>query len=188
MVFPAFFEFVLALEDRIRLGQAPKDIGAYKVHPESLVMTGGGWKAAEDKKVTREEFRDRVVKALGIPHFRVRDGYGMAEHCAPYMECSEHRFHIPAFCRIFIRHPETMAVQPLGQSGLVELISPWNAMMPNLSVLSTDLGVIDPDPCPCGSNAPTFRILGRAGLSKHKGCAIAADDIVKRSSQKEAAR
>ncbi|MCC7440780.1 MAG: hypothetical protein IT285_04045, partial [Bdellovibrionales bacterium] len=46
---PAFlFEFVEAMRAR---GERP-----VKFAPGSLMMTGGGWKAAEDKKVTREEF------------------------------------------------------------------------------------------------------------------------------------
>ncbi len=175
-----FFEFIVALEKKHSGGQRPH----YRVHPASLVMTGGGWKAAEDKKVSREEFRTMISRVLGLSPDRIRDGYGMAEHCAPYIECREHRFHIPAYCRIFIRNPVNMEALGPGQIGLVELVSPWNAMMPNLSVLSTDLGVVDPEPCPCGVNAPTFRILGRAGLSKHKGCALHADDIVKRGESK----
>lgn len=51
---------------------------------ESLMLTGGGWKAAEDKQITRESFRNEVAMYLGIPTERMRDGYGMAEHCAPY--------------------------------------------------------------------------------------------------------
>ena len=33
--------------------------------------------------------------------------------------------------------------------------------------------------CPCGRSGKTFRITGRAGLAKHKGCAITALDLLK---------
>ncbi len=169
---PAFlFEFLELLEaKRIRL----------RFHPDSLVMTGGGWKAAEDKQISRADFRARLVAATGIPDHRIRDGFGMAEHCAPYMECREHRLHVPIYNRILIRDPETMAVLPPGRKGLMELLTPFNAMMPTLSILSTDYAVIDSDPCPCGANVPTFTLHGRAGLSKHKGCALQASEIVSR--------
>jgi phenylacetate-coenzyme A ligase PaaK-like adenylate-forming protein len=147
---------------------------------QCLILTGGGWKAAEDKKITREQFRTLCEELLGIPSACQRDAYGMAEHCAPYFECREHRLHVAVFNRIIIRDPVTLAPCPNGQAGLMELITPFNAMMPTLAILSTDYGLIAEEPCPCGFRSPTFTILGRAGLSKHKGCAISASDIVKR--------
>ncbi len=105
----------------------------------------------------------------------------MAEHGAPYLECLRHRFHVPAYTRIFIRNPVTLEVLTPGARGLIELMTPFNAMMPTLAVLSTDLGFVDPDPCPCGYNSPTFTLSGRGGLKKHKGCAIHAGEIVQRN-------
>jgi len=105
----------------------------------------------------------------------------MAEHSAPYFECREHRFHVAVFNKLIIRDPETMEPLPKGEQGLMELITPFNAMMPTLALLTTDWAIEDAAPCPCGYNAPTFTLLGRAGISKHKGCAIHAEDIVKRS-------
>ncbi len=169
---PSFmFEFLEYLESEKIFLNLPR---------QSLVMTGGGWKAAEDKKVTRAEFRQRLAARMNIPLTQIRDGFGMAEHSAPYIECKFHRFHIPCYNRILIRDPYTMRVLPPGNTGMLELITPFNAMMPTLSVLSTDLGFIDPTACECGSNTPTFTIVGRGGISKHKGCAIHASEIVAR--------
>jgi phenylacetate-coenzyme A ligase PaaK-like adenylate-forming protein len=148
--------------------------------PGSRVIIGGGWKAKEDKKVTKHQFQVEVSEALGIPLDNMFDLYGMAEHSAPYLSCKNHRHHVPVFNRILIRDPETMkAVEP-GKLGLIELITPYNTMMPNLAILSTDLGYLHKDPCGCGWNSPTFEIVGRGGISKHKGCAITAADIVRR--------
>jgi phenylacetate-coenzyme A ligase PaaK-like adenylate-forming protein len=170
---PSFiFEFIQNL----------RQLGRKFKFPQGLILTGGGWKAAEDKKVSKEEFYRQVEDVLGIPHQHILDGYGMAEHSAPYMECSLHRFHIPAYCRLIIRDPRTMAVMPRGEPGLIELVSPFNTMMPNLAVLSTDVGFIDQDACPCGYTSPTFTLVGRGGLVKHRGCAITAAEIVKRNS------
>lgn len=148
--------------------------------PGSWLVTGGGWKAAEDKKVSRDYFRRKASELFGLALENIRDGYGMAEHSAPYLECRRHRFHVPAYNRILARHPETLEALPPGKAGLLELISPYNAMMPNLAILSTDWGSVDARPCPCGYNSPTFTLLGRAGLTKHKGCAITAAEIVRR--------
>jgi phenylacetate-coenzyme A ligase PaaK-like adenylate-forming protein len=148
--------------------------------PGSLLLTGGGWKTADNKSVTREYFRALASRVLGMDEAQMRDGYGMAEHSAPYVECRLHRFHIPVYNRILIRDPVTMKVQEPGEAGLLELITPFNAMMPTLALLSTDVGRIDAEKCPCGWNSPTFTLLGRGGLVKHKGCAIHAAEIVKR--------
>jgi hypothetical protein len=153
-----------------------------RLPPRSWMMTGGGWKAAEDKKVSREFFRELASKMLGLPGENIRDGYGMAEHSSPYLECRKHRFHVPVYNRVYARDPVTLEVLPPGRPGLLELISPWNAMMPNLAILSTDMGLIDAGRCLCGYNSPTFTLLGRGGLTKHKGCAIHAGEIVRRSS------
>jgi len=170
---PSFlFELLLVLEERNLSIPLPK--GSY-------LLTGGGWKAAEDKSVTRAEFRKMVTKYLGITDENIRDGFGMAEHSAPYIECDHHHFHVPAYNRILVRDPETLAVLPAGQTGLLEFITPFNAMMPNLAILSTDLGFLDVAPCTCGRKSPTFTLVGRGGIKKHKGCAISATDLVKRN-------
>ena len=170
---PAFlFEFVEWMRET---GVEPM-----KFPETSWIITGGGWKAAEDKKVSRESFRQMCLDAFGIPLGRQRDAFGMAEHCAPYIECKEHRLHVPVYNRVIIRDPVTMEVLPDGEAGLMELVTPFNAMMPTLAIHTTDYGRIRPDACPCGFKSPTFEILGRAGLSKHKGCAITANEIVRR--------
>ncbi|MDA9951116.1 hypothetical protein N9D31_00950 [Oligoflexaceae bacterium] len=171
---PAFiYEFVHFLKEAGKSYRLPKG---------SLMITGGGWKASEDKMITRGEFRRLCESSFGIPEHWQRDAYGMAEHCAPYFECKAHKFHVPVFSHLIIRNPSTYEVLQPGEKGLMELLTPFNAMMPTLALLTTDWASIDPEPCPCGHNAPTFTLLGRAGMSKHKGCAIHADDIVKRAS------
>ena len=157
-----------------------QDISLKSARKNSWILIGGGWKAAEDKKITRAQLRSICEKTFGIPDAFQRDAYGMAEHCAPYFECKEHFFHIAVFNRILIRDPASLDVLPDGEIGLMELITPFNAMMPNLALLTTDYGKIHSKPCPCGFKSPTFEVIGRAGISKHKGCAITANDIVRR--------
>jgi phenylacetate-coenzyme A ligase PaaK-like adenylate-forming protein len=147
---------------------------------QSWILIGGGWKAAEDKKITRAMLRNMCFQTFGIPESNQRDAFGMAEHCAPYFECSEHAFHIPMFNHLIMRDPATLKPVPDGDVGLMELISPFNAMMPNLALLSTDYAKINKKPCACGANSPTFEVIGRAGITKHKGCAMTAHDIVRR--------
>ncbi len=157
----------------------PKD-ERFLFDQRGLMITGGGWKAAEDKQITRQQLRELCSRTFGFPLERIRDAYGMAEHSAPYFECSHHRFHIPVYNRLIIRDAETFKPLPNGEKGLLELITPFNSMMPTTALLTTDWAMIDKDVCPCGQKSPTFTLLGRSGLSKHKGCAISADEIMKR--------
>ncbi len=172
--------FLFELIEWMRTEPEVRRDGPIRLPPNSWVITGGGWKAAEDKKVTRDQFRTMVTEALGIPHENQRDGYGMAEHSAPYIECDKHRFHVPVYNRVYARDPVTLEALPPGKPGLLEFITPFNAMMPNLAILSTDLGFVDPEDCGCGRQSPTFTLLGRGGLVKHKGCALTAGEIVRR--------
>jgi phenylacetate-coenzyme A ligase PaaK-like adenylate-forming protein len=151
-----------------------------RLPPGSLMITGGGWKAAEDRRISRDEFRAQAVACFGLEDGNIRDNYGMAEHSAPYIECRAHRFHVPVYNRVIARDPVTMDALPPGETGLLELVTPFNAMMPTLALLTTDLGTVDAAPCACGRPAPTFTLTGRGGLSKHKGCALHASEIVRR--------
>jgi phenylacetate-coenzyme A ligase PaaK-like adenylate-forming protein len=152
----------------------------FRLPNQSRLFTAGGWKAAEERKISRAQFRSLCVEAFGIPEEFQRDGFGMAEHSAPYFECKHHRFHIPVYNRILIRDPFTFQCLTSGEVGLMELITPFNAMMPTLSILSTDYGRIYQDPCLCGLQSPTFEVIGRAGIQLSKGCAFTAQDWVKR--------
>ena len=109
MAMPAFlFEFLEFIKE--------KNI-SFKLPKGSLIITGGGWKAAEDKMVSREQFRQRCQDAFGIPTEWIRDAYGMAEHSAPYFQCSHHKFHIAVFNRLYARDPINNKVLPAGMIG-----------------------------------------------------------------------
>jgi hypothetical protein len=61
-----------------------------------LILTGGGWKINENKRVPYADFRKRIEEVLGIPETRCIDGYGMIEGNATMNTCPEgHYFHIP---------------------------------------------------------------------------------------------
>ena len=83
----------------------------------------------------------------------------------------------PVYSRILIRDPLTLKVLPDGQEGLMNLITPYNLAQPNLSVLATDLAVIKDD-CPCGKKGKYIASVRRGGISKNRGCAIAALDLL----------
>lgn len=57
----------------------------------SVILTGGGWKIYEHKKVSIKEFAERVEEFFGIPKGHYRDLYGMSEMNGLALDC-EHRY------------------------------------------------------------------------------------------------
>lgn len=144
----------------------------------SFVITGGGWKIHKDQEVTKDLFKDRVCSTLGIPAENIRDSYGMVEHGIPYVDCEKGRLHVPIYAKARVVDPETLDELAEGETGLLHLMTPYLSSYPSISLLTTDKAQIHSG-CPCKRPGSTIEILGRAGLSKHKGCAITALDLLK---------
>lgn len=145
----------------------------YKFGPLSYVITGGGWKGFDGRAIPKPQFREGVAKALGIPKANVRDLYGMVEHGVPYCECEKHRMHVSRYSRVYARDPATLQLLPEGETGLLQFVTSYHHSYPAISLLTTDYGHILKQ-CPCGRKSPVLVLEGRAGLTKHKGCAINA--------------
>ncbi len=103
--------------------------------------------------------------------------FGMVEHGIPYVDCELGRLHIPNFSRVYIRDPKTMNILKNGSKGLIHFLSSYNTSYPSISLLTTDWGLIEE--CSCKLGGPTLKILGRAGVSKHQGCALKSLELLK---------
>jgi phenylacetate-coenzyme A ligase PaaK-like adenylate-forming protein len=145
---------------------------------ESLLITGGGWKSHKGQTVSFEEYADLVHEILGISPDRIRDFYGMVEHGVPYLSCGQRHYHVPIFANVAAMDPGTMQVVAKGETGLLKLQTSYIRSAPAISVLSTDLGAIGSD-CPCGMPGDYIMLRGRAGVTKHAGCAISASQLIK---------
>ncbi len=143
----------------------------------SYVLTGGGWKTLGDREIPKPLFRAEVARILGIPQDHIRDLYGMVEHGVPYTECEAGRMHVPIHSRVLVRDPGTLALLPPGQTGLFHFLTPYLSSFPALSLLNTDVGHLERG-CACGREAPVIVLEGRGGVTRHKGCALAALDIL----------
>jgi phenylacetate-coenzyme A ligase PaaK-like adenylate-forming protein len=161
--FPAFLYQILDKYDlNLNLGE------------DSWVQTGGGWKGQADKQIPKQEFRELVSKRLGLPIENIRDLFGMVEHGIPYVDYTDGELRIPNYARVLIRDPKTLEVLPNGTKGLIQFICTYNTSYPSMSLLTTDWG-IKTDTEEMGS---VLTILGRAGISKNKGCAIKAAEML----------
>jgi phenylacetate-coenzyme A ligase PaaK-like adenylate-forming protein len=170
--FAAFLNFAI---DKL------KDLGydSLPLHPDSRCLFGGGWKNHKDKELPKMEFYAKIHEFFGIPMANIRDKYGSVEHPITYVECEQHHLHTPTYERVIVRDVQTMEPLPYGQPGFAHLISPIITSMPSHSILMGDL-IIQHEQCSCGKGTPWIEILGRAGTSKNKSCAIAASEMLKR--------
>ncbi len=172
--FPSFLYFTV--RQMKQTGHRP-----LKLNKKSMTLLGGGWKGYADQQIRKQELYDLVEEMLGIPEENCRDGYGSTEHSVPYFECPRHHFHIPVYSRMLIRDVKTLEPLPYGQAGFANFITPHLLSVPAVSVLMGDMAVLHPaEECGCGIQSPFMEILGRAGTSKSKSCAITASELLKR--------
>jgi hypothetical protein len=163
--FPAFlFEVLTKYELRLRLA------------PDSWLQTGGGWKGKADREIPKREFRRFVAERLGIPEANQRDMFGMVEHGIPYVDCDRGNLHVPNYARVFVRSPHDLSLRPRGERGLLHYLCSYNFSYPAPSLLTTDYGLLGSCDCRLGGDALVLE--GRAGVSKHKGCALKALELL----------
>ncbi|MBF0313632.1 MAG: acyl-protein synthase [Oligoflexia bacterium] len=171
--FPAFFYFTIKRMRELAMRKL-------KLHPDSLVFLGGGWKGHQGEAIAKRELYALAEEWLGLRDERLRDGFGSVEHCIPYIECKHHQFHLPLWSRVFIRDVRTLEVLPYGEKGFLQLMSPYITSMPAMNVLMSDLASLhDGRGCGCGVETPYFMVHGRAGVSSSRSCAIAASELLK---------
>jgi phenylacetate-coenzyme A ligase PaaK-like adenylate-forming protein len=171
--FPAFLYFTLKRQQS--LGLKP-----FRLHEDSLVFLGGGWKGHADQAIDKFEFYSELSEWMGFRDERLKDGFGSVEHCIPYIECSKHHLHLPVYSRVLIRDFKTLKPLPYGQKGFLHFVSPYITSVPAHSVLMGDVAVLHAgSECGCELQTEWFEIQGRAGTSKNRSCAAAASELLK---------
>jgi hypothetical protein len=145
--------------------------------PDSWLQTGGGWKGKAEKEIPKKEFRKLIQKRLGIPESHQRDLFGMVEHGIPYVDCELGNLHIPNYARVFVRSPFDLSLLPEGERGLLHFLCSYNFSYPASSLLTNDYGRVGACDCSIGGNI--LILEGRAGVQKHKGCAIKALEVAR---------
>jgi phenylacetate-coenzyme A ligase PaaK-like adenylate-forming protein len=148
-----------------------------RVHPESFIVAGGGWKNHRGNAMSLSDFCSYMEDSIGFPRANIRDTFGMAEHGVPYCSCPHGNYHAPIYARIVARDPLTLSEVPLGEEGLLHLLTPYHTAQPNLSVLSTDVVTLGRG-CSCGTPGVFIRAIRRGGVKKSRGCAVAAQGIL----------
>lgn len=137
---------------------------------DSVLIHGGGWKKLKDEAVDTLTFNHLLSKQLGIQE--VHNYYGMVEQVGSiFVECNEGHLHAPSYADVIIRNPITFNVLPVGQQGLIQVVSELPKSYPGHSLLTEDLGTIHGiDDCPCGWKGKYFSVVGRIPKAELRGC------------------
>ncbi len=137
---------------------------------QGILFHSGGWKKLQHLAVDNAAFKRRCQQQLGLD--RVHNFYGMVEQVGSvFVECEAGHLHAPAMADVLVRDPLTLAPVPLGQPGLLQVLSALPYSYPGHSVLTEDLGVLlGEDDCPCGRHGRYFSVLGRQQGAEVRGC------------------
>ena len=157
LVWQHFYQELLRLDERFDLSEA-------------FLMTGGGWKKLESEAVSHEEFKRRLQEVCGLRHFL--DHYGMVEQPgAMYAECECGHLHASIYSDVIVRDYRDFMPLPMGQRGVIEVVSILPRSYPGHALLTEDEGVIlGEDDCPCGRKGKYLRVLGRLKSAELRGC------------------
>lgn len=137
---------------------------------EGWLMTGGGWKKLESEAISREQFKESLHNVCGLSHFL--DHYGMVEQTGcVYAECEYGHLHASIYSDVMIRDYRDFSPCPIGQKGIIQVVSVLPHSYPGHSLLTEDEGIIlGEDDCPCGRKGKYIQILGRMKSAELRGC------------------
>ncbi|AXH98451.1 acyl-protein synthetase [Sporosarcina sp. PTS2304] len=137
---------------------------------DSVLIHGGGWKKLADEAVDTQTFNRLLSERLGIRH--VHNYYGMVEQVGSiFVECTHGYLHAPSYADVLIRDPITFDELPLGEKGLIQVVSELPKSYPGHSLLTEDVGtIIGIDDCACGWKGKYFTVAGRIPKAEIRGC------------------
>jgi hypothetical protein len=143
------------------------DFGGARVQ----VVHSGGWKRLEALAVDHAEFEARVLATAGEGS-RVWDCYGLVEQVGVLFPLCEAGYrHAPRWAEVLVRDPWTLETLPEGVNGMLQLLNSLPIGAPYHSVLTEDVGHVEPGACPCGRAGRRFVLAGRVPKAEVRGCA-----------------
>ena len=142
------------------------------------VLTGGGWKAEEDKRAPEESFREKVEEILGIPQNNFHDVYAMSECSSIFMSCKGHYKHIPPVIYPMVLNND---LEPVGynESGRFAFIDPLPTSYPGFIITGDKVKILDHCPV-CDREGPVIDIeVTRMPGVEGRGCAAVMAELMK---------
>jgi hypothetical protein len=136
---------------------------------QGILIHSGGWKKLSDQAVDNNEFRRRLAADTGLS--RLHNFYGMVEQIGTiFLEGpGGGSLYCPDFADVVIRDPATWQELPVGEEGLIEVVSTLPRSYPGNVLLTEDRGVVygvDDGDWP----GKRFSVLGRLPRAEVRGC------------------
>lgn len=135
-----------------------------------ILIHSGGWKKMIERSVDNMTFRDTLRDSFGLT--QIYNFYGMVEQIGSiFLEGAGGLLYPPNFSDVIVRDPETWLPVPMGQPGVIQVMSLLPHSYPGHNLLTEDLGVIEAvDPRLDGWMGKGIRVLGRVAKSDLRGC------------------
>jgi hypothetical protein len=152
-------------------GRVASDGAAVRLAPGSIVVCGGGWKAAEGERIPRRELVERVDDAFGIGAEHVVDTYSTSECNCVFPSCAEGRYHIPPLIEPVVLDDCYMRLDGDDVCGTFGFLDPFAASYPGF-VITGDQARLVRGRCGCGLGG--WSVVGdivRTPTVEARGCA-----------------
>jgi hypothetical protein len=136
----------------------------------ATLIHSGGWKRLAQEAVGNAEFRRALAGSTGIT--QIHNYYGMVEQTGSVFLEGEDGFLYPSnFSDVIIRDPLTWQEAPVGQPGVVEVLSALPQSYPGHALLTEDIGIVHGTGSPQrGWSGKQLTITGRIPRSELRGC------------------
>ena len=145
--------------------------------PDSQVLTGGGWKAEEDKRTPEETFREKVENVLGIPQDRFHDVYAMSECSSVFLSCEGHFKHVPPTIVPLVLDENLNSIG-YNKFGRFAFIDPIPVSYPGFIITGDKVKLIEHCPV-CDRKGPVLDIeVSRLPGVEGRGCAAVMADLM----------
>ncbi|UCF12098.1 MAG: hypothetical protein JSW06_08655 [Thermoplasmatales archaeon] len=145
--------------------------------PDSQVLTGGGWKAEEDKRAPEEIFREKVENILGITQDRYHDVYAMSECSSIFLSCEGHYKHVPPTVIPIVLNEE---LNPIGYNefGRFAFIDPIPESYPGFIITGDRVKLLRKCPV-CSREGPVLDVeVSRLPGVEGRGCAAVMAELM----------
>jgi phenylacetate-coenzyme A ligase PaaK-like adenylate-forming protein len=165
-----------------RIMERMKKEGISVCLPESQILTGGGWKAEENKRLPEEVFREKVKEILGIPEERYHDVYAMSECSSVFLSCEGHYKHIPPVI-IPLVLDENLNQLDSGEVGRFAFIDPLPDSYPGFIITGDKVRILPH--CPkCNREGPVLDVeVTRMPGFEGRGCAAIMADLMQKDGE-----
>jgi hypothetical protein len=142
---------------------------AVQLHPESLLLFGGGWKSFAGEALAREALLTLISEQLGLDATRIIEGYAMTEINVMSIRCEHGRFHVPPLVEPVIFNEALLPMRGSDVRGIYGFLDPLAIAYPGFIITGDVVHLVDQE-CACGLNGPAILEIGRARQRDIKGC------------------